>query len=96
MWENIEQHIILEKIMNEPYIRIDLHGMRQEEAQRVIDKALASAGPGTYQLQLIHGYHRGTNLRTMIKDWYQYEEKVKRIIPGDNPGITILVLKELF
>ncbi len=82
--------------MNEPYIRIDLHGMRQEEAQRVIDKALASAGPGTYQLQLIHGYHRGTNLRTMIKDWYQYEEKVKRIIPGDNPGITILVLKELF
>ena len=82
--------------MNEPYIRIDLHGMRQEEALRVIDKALASAGPGTYQLQLIHGYHRGTNLRTMIKDWYQYEEKVKRIIPGDNPGITILVLKELF
>ena len=82
--------------MNEPYIRIDLHGMRQEEAQRVIDKALASADPGTYQLQLIHGYHRGTNLRTMIKDWYQYEEKVKRIIPGDNPGITILVLKELF
>ena len=82
--------------MNEPYIRIDLHGMRQEEAQRMIDKALASAGPGTYQLQLIHGYHRGTNLRTMIKDWYQYEEKVKRIIPGDNPGITILVLKELF
>ena len=82
--------------MNEPYIRIDLHGMRQEEAQQVIDKALASAGPGTYQLQLIHGYHRGTNLRTMIKDWYQYEEKVKRIIPGDNPGITILVLKELF
>ena len=82
--------------MNEPYIRIDLHGMRQEEAQRVIDKAIASAGPGTYQLQLIHGYHRGTNLRTMIKDWYQYEEKVKRIIPGDNPGITILVLKELY
>lgn len=32
----------------------------------------------------------------MIDDWYQYEPKVKRIIPGDNPGITVLVLKELY
>jgi hypothetical protein len=32
----------------------------------------------------------------MIYDWYQYEPKVKRIMPGDNPGITILVLKELY
>ena len=82
--------------MNEPYIRIDLHGMTQEQAIKVIDKALASAGPATYQLQLVHGYHRGTNLRSMIRDWYQYDPKVRRIMPGDNPGITVLVLKELY
>ena len=82
--------------MNEPFVKIDLHGMRQDEAMKAIDKALASAGPATYQLQLIHGYNRGTSLRSMIQDWYRYEEKVKRIIPGDNPGITILVLKELY
>ena len=57
---------------------------------------LASAGPTTYQLQLIHGYNRGTSLRSMIHDWYQYDPKVKRIMPGDNPGITVLVLKELY
>ena len=72
--------------MNEPYIRIDLHGMTQEQAIKVIDKALANAGPATYQLQLVHGYHRGTNLRSMIRDWYQYDPKVRRIMPGDNPG----------
>lgn len=82
--------------MNEPFVRIDLHGMRQEEAIKVIDKAIASAGPGTYQIQLIHGYKHGTSLRSMIHDWYRYNPKVKRIIPGDNPGITILVLKELY
>ncbi len=82
--------------MNEPYIRIDLHGMTQEQAIKVIDKALADAGPATYQLQLVHGYHRGTNLRSMIRDWYQYDPKVRRIMPGDNPGITVLVLKELY
>ncbi len=82
--------------MNEPFVKLDLHGMRQEEARKVIDRAIATAGPATYQLQLIHGYNRGTSLRTMIKDWYQYDSKVKRIMPGDNPGITILVLKELY
>jgi DNA-nicking Smr family endonuclease len=82
--------------MSEAFVKIDLHGLRQEEAIKRIDKALSSAGPQTYQLQLIHGYNRGTNLRRMIHDWYQYEPKVKRIIPGDNPGITVLVLKELY
>ena len=82
--------------MNSAFVKIDLHGLTQEEAIKVINKAIASAGPTTYQLQLIHGYHRGTNLRTMIYDWYKYEPKVKRIIPGDNPGITVLVLRELY
>ena len=45
--------------MNEPFIKIDLHGMTQDEAIKVIDKAIASAGPATYHLQLIHGYNRG-------------------------------------
>ena len=82
--------------MNEPFVKEDLHGLRQEEAIRVIDRALASAGPMTYQLQLIHGYHRGTSLRSMIQDEYRWHEKVLRIMPGDNPGITVLVLKELY
>ena len=82
--------------MNEPFVKIDLHGLRQEEAIKVIDKAIASAGPATYQLQLIHGYHRGTSLRSMIQQEYSFHPKVKRIIPGDNPGMTVLVIKELY
>lgn len=82
--------------MSDAFVKIDLHGLRQEEAMKVIDEAIASAGPMTYQLQLIHGFNRGTSLRNMIYDWYRYEPKVKRIIPGDNPGITVLVLRELY
>lgn len=82
--------------MGAPFIKIDLHGLRQEEAVKVIDRAIAVADSTTYQLQLVHGYNRGTNLRTMIYDEYRYDPKVKRIIPGDNPGITILILKELY
>lgn len=54
--------------MNEPFIKIDLHGMTQDEAIKVIDKAIASAGPATYHLQLIHGYNRGTSLRSKTKE----------------------------
>jgi DNA-nicking Smr family endonuclease len=82
--------------LSEAFVKIDLHGLRQEEAIKVIDKAIAVAGPTTYHLQLIHGYNRGTSLRSMIYDWYKYDPKVKRIMPGDNPGITVLVLKELY
>lgn len=82
--------------MNEPFVKVDLHGLTKEEAVKIIDRAIATAGPSTYQLQLIHGYHRGTNLRSMIQEEYRWHPKIIRIIPGDNPGITVLVLRELF
>ena len=82
--------------MSEAFVKIDLHGLNQEEAIKVIDRAIQNAGPTTYQLHLVHGYNRGTRLRTMIYDEYKYDQKVKRIIPGDNPGITVLILKELY
>ncbi len=82
--------------MQDPFVTIDLHGLTGDEAIKVIDKAIASAGIGTYQIRLIHGFNRGTNLRTRIHEWYEFDPKVKRILPGDNPGITILVLKELY
>ena len=85
-----------EPIMSAPIVKVDLHGLHQEEAVKVIDKAIAAADSSTYKIQLIHGYNRGTSLRSMIYDEFRYEKKVKRIIPGDNPGITILVMKEMF
>lgn len=82
--------------MGQAFVKIDLHGMRQDEAIKVINRAIAAADSTTYQIQLIHGYNRGTNLRSMIYDEYRYEKKIRRIVPGDNPGITILIMKELY
>ena len=82
--------------MNDPFVTIDLHGMLQAQAIKTIDRALRDAGPMVYQIRLIHGFHRGTSLRGMIQDEYRWHEKVLRIMPGDNPGITVLVLRELY
>ena len=81
--------------MGNPIIEIDLHGLRQDEAQKKIDQVLAKADVGTYQIRLIHGFHRGTSLKDMIQYEYELHPKVKRIMPGDNLGTTILVLREL-
>jgi DNA-nicking Smr family endonuclease len=81
--------------VNEPFITIDLHGMKQDQAIRVIDRALIHS-EGVYQVRLIHGYHSGDNLKTMIGYRYRNHPKVKRIKQGDNPGITVLILKELY
>ena len=81
--------------MSVPIITIDLHGMFQDEAIKVIDKTLKDADNSTYQIKLIHGYHRGTSLKNMIMDEYKYDSKVLRIEPGPNMGVTVLVLREL-
>ena len=81
--------------MGAPFIDIDLHGMFQDEAIKVIDKALKNADNSTYQIRLIHGYHRGTSLKNMIFDEYKNDPKVLRIEPGPNQGVTVLVLREL-
>lgn len=78
------------------FVKINLHGMCQEEAVRVIDRAIRNVDSSTYQIHLIHGYNRGSSLRNMIYDECRYEPKVKRIIPGENPGITILMMRELY
>lgn len=77
------------------FVNIDLHGLFQDEAIKVIDKALKAADSSTYQIRLIHGYHRGTSLKNMILDEYKYDPKVLRIQPGVNQGVTIMVLREL-
>lgn len=75
-------------------IRLDLHGMTWWQAQVAIDAALRRAGRSVYRLELIHGYHGGTQLRSMIRQTYASHPKVIRLEVGLNPGVTDLVLRE--
>ena len=79
-------------------IEVDLHGMRAEEAKKKIDKMLDFAGSGVYRIRCIHGFHGGTRLKDMIYEEYSYgrEPRVLKIVPGNNSGITELVLKDYY
>lgn len=82
--------------MNSPIIELDLHNMNCAQAKEQIDRALADAAAGVYRIRLIHGFHGGTAIKNMIKEEYEYfgHSKVKRVVPGNNQGITELVLRE--
>ena len=82
--------------VNEAFIKIDLHGMHREDAEKTVEKAFASAGPNTYQIQIVHGFNRGTSLKDMIYEEFRSDKRVKRIMPGENQGVTVLVLKDLY
>lgn len=75
-------------------MEIDVHGMTTLEAEACIDKKLDTVGNNIYRIKVVHGYNRGTAIREMVYDVYKYHDKVKRVSAGDNPGETILVLRE--
>ena len=79
-------------------IEVDLHGLNVEEAIRKVRNELNKAGASVYSIRLIHGFHGGTRIKEAIEDEFGFgrEPKVKRIKPGSNPGITELVLREMF
>ncbi len=75
-------------------IRVDLHGMSCAQAQAAVDAALRRAGGSVYRLEVVHGYHGGTQLRDMVRRVYGRNPRVKRLEIGLNQGSTELVLRE--
>ena len=75
-------------------IRLDIHGMTCTQAQAAIDAALRRAGGSGYRLEVVHGYHGGTQLREMVRRVYARHPRVKRLEIGLNQGATELVLRE--
>ena len=79
-----------------PKIEIDTHGLTVDQAITRVSGVISKAPEGTYRIKVIHGYNSGTRIKSAIKREFGYglETKVLRIIPGENEGITELVLRE--
>ena len=75
---------------------LDLHGCNQYQAKIQIDSALKKANKSVYRIRVIHGYTGGTALRDMVRKNYRSHPKILRVELGMNPGVTDLVLRDLF
>ncbi|HHT63217.1 MAG TPA: Smr/MutS family protein [Clostridia bacterium] len=77
-------------------VQVDVHGMTKHKAKVYIDSKLRQAKGDVYRIRVVHGYRGGTELREMIRKEYQKHPKVKRVAWGLNPGVTELILRELY
>lgn len=77
-------------------IELDIHGMTKYQAKVCIDSRLNRAPADIYIIRVVHGCHSGTELRDMVRKEYKKHAKVKRLQHGTNPGVTELILRELF
>ncbi|MGN0422372.1 MAG: hypothetical protein ACI4EY_06515 [Lachnospiraceae bacterium] len=83
-------------IQMQPIIEMDVHGLLVDQAIQKIEEQIKKAGASTYRIKIIHGYNRGNSIQKAIyrEIGHGLNPKVLRIVGGDNPGITELVLRE--
>ena len=80
----------------EPYMNIDVHGMTSDKAIKEIEALIKRANASTYRIRVVHGFNRGNAIQRAIyrEIGHGLNPKVLRIVGGDNPGITELILRE--
>lgn len=74
-------------------VTLDLHGKNQYQARVAIEAALRRS-KGVYRIHVIHGYHRGTALRDMIREEYANDPRIL-CLQADGDSATDLILREL-
>lgn len=82
----------------QPYIDMDVHGLTVDQAIERIEAQVKKANSSTYRIRIVHGFNRGNNIQRAIyrELGHGLNPKILRIVGGDNPGITELVLREYF
>lgn len=80
----------------EPYIDVDVHGMTVDQAIEKINSLIKRANSSTYRIRIVHGFNRGNSIQRAIyrELGHGLNPKVLRIVGGDNPGVTELILRE--
>lgn len=80
----------------QPIIEIDVHGLLVNQAIERIEAQISKANASTYRIRVIHGYNHSNNIQRAIyrEIGHGLNPKVLRIVGGDNPGITELILRE--
>ena len=82
-----------ERILYMPYfIEIDLHSQTVESARKIITNTLKNLPADVREINIIHGYHQGTALRNMIRNYSN--SRIERKILGLNQGSTIFIIKK--
>lgn len=74
-------------------LTVDLHGLTEAAAIKVVEKTIASAPKTCEAVVVIHGHQGGQALKRMLQDPNKIRSRrIKRRKYTQNPGETILEL----
>lgn len=74
-------------------LELDVHGYTELEAKKIIERYIASLPKDIKELRIIHGYHGGDSLRSLVRDNSKLRSKrIKRRKMTMNQGETIIEL----
>ena len=67
-----------------------------DQAIEKINSLIKRANSSTYRIRIVHGFNRGNSIQRAIyrELGHGLNPKVLRIVGGDNPGVTELILRE--
>ncbi|MDC0558969.1 Smr/MutS family protein [Candidatus Izimaplasma bacterium] len=72
---------------------IDIHGLTKPEAKKIIERMIVNADKDVKEIVIIHGYHSGDALKSMVRDVNIIRSKrIKRRKLTMNQGQTIIEL----
>ncbi len=74
-----------------PPPELDIHGLREEEAQRKIAAFLDGLDDGVCEVVIIHGYRGGQVLRDMVRTQLRHP-RIVSVLPALNEGTTRIIL----
>lgn len=87
--EELSRMMVTTNHKGETTIKLDLHELSYKRAKRLV-KNIIVFNQGSYNLRIIHGYNRGTSLRTMIRKSLESSRIKEKIYVPWNPGETYL------
>lgn len=73
-------------------LRVDLHGMRVEQARFRLETLIGSCGENVREIVVIHGFNAGTALRDMVRSIDS--PRIKSVVPAYNEGQTVITLRK--
>lgn len=74
-------------------VDLDLHGLTELEAKKVIERFIASQPNDVKEIRVIHGYHSGDSLKNLVRDRHKIRSnRIKRRKLTMNQGETIIEL----
>ena len=76
------------------YETIDLHGETVESAGKKLCAKLKALPKDTRELVVIHGYHGGDKLQSIVRNFKH--PKVERKILGINQGETVFIIENSY